>query len=92
MKKAYTLIYTNSLLSQAKNAINQNFTFDIDINALSFKAKSTKTIYKGFKGVFESFTNDDNEDKDENEIQGLELSKDELVEILGYEQLQVHKF
>lgn len=91
MKKAYTLIYTNSLLSQAKNAINQNFTFDIDINALSFKAKSTKTIYKGFKGVFESFTNDDNENKDENEIQDLELSKDELVEILGYELSEVKK-
>lgn len=91
MKKAYTLIYTNSLLSQAKNAINQNFTFDIDINALSFKAKSTKNIYKGFKGVFESFTNDEEDKKDESEAVGLELNKDEILEILGYELSEVKK-
>lgn len=91
--KAYTLIYTNSLLSQAKNAINENFTYDIDINALSFKAKSSKVIYKGFKGVFESFTDDENEETQNEikEVNNLELQKDEELDILSFELQEVKK-
>lgn len=91
--KAYTLIYTNSLLSQAKNAINENFTYDIDINALSFKAKSSKVIYKGFKGVFESFTDDENEETQDEikEVNNLELQKDEELDILSFELQEVKK-
>lgn len=91
--KAYTLIYTNSLLSQAKNAINENFTYDIDINTLSFKAKSSKVIYKGFKGVFESFTDDENEETQDEikEVNNLELQKDEELDILSFELQEVKK-
>lgn len=91
--KAYTLIYTNSLLSQAKNAINENFTYDIDINALSFKAKNSKVIYKGFKGVFESFTDDENEETQDEikEVSNLELQKDEELDILSFKLQEVKK-
>ena len=90
--KAYKLIYTNSLLSQAKNAINKIYNYDIDIDALSFKAKATKEIYKGFKGVFDSFTDEEEtneEDKDEKTT--LILNKDEKLDIIDYEISEVKK-
>ncbi|MBR6611762.1 MAG: type IA DNA topoisomerase [Campylobacter sp.] len=90
--KAYKLIYTNSLLSQAKNAINKIYNYDIDIDALSFKAKATKEIYKGFKGVFDSFTDEEEtNEEDKEEKTTLILNKDEKLDIIDYEISEVKK-
>lgn len=84
----YKLIFQNSILSQAKNAINESTTYDIDITTLSFKAKNTKNIYKGFKGVFE--TEEQEESKEEN-TPNLDINKGDELEILGFELQEVKK-
>lgn len=90
--KAYKLIYTNSLLSQAKNAINKIYNYDIDIDALSFKAKATKEIYKGFKAVFDSFNDEEETNEEDNdEKTTLILNKDEKLDIIDYEISEVKK-
>ncbi|WP_096024802.1 type IA DNA topoisomerase [Campylobacter lanienae] len=90
--KVYKLIYTNSLLSQSKNAINKSYSYDIDIDMLSFKAKATKEIYKGFKGVFENFSDDKEINEDEKEEQTtLILDKNEKLDIIDYEISEVKK-
>ncbi|MDD7422168.1 type IA DNA topoisomerase [Campylobacter hominis] len=61
-KALYELIFLNSIQSQAKNAINENTTYDISITTLSFKTKTSKCIYKGFKGALKEEIEDD-EDK-----------------------------
>lgn len=90
-KSLYELIFLNSVLSQAKNAINENKTYDIDVKALSFKAKTGKCIYKGFKGALKEQADDEDErDKDVAEIE-LNLNKGDEVQILGFELQEVKK-
>ena len=90
-KSLYELIFLNSVLSQAKNAVNENKTYDIDIKALSFKAKTGKCIYKGFKGALkEQADNEDEQDKEVTEIE-LNLNQGDEVEALGFELQEVKK-
>lgn len=90
-KSLYELIFLNSVLSQAKNAVNENKTYDIDIKALSFKAKTGKCIYKGFKGALkEQADNEDEQDKEVTEIE-LNLNQGDEVEVLGFELQEVKK-
>jgi len=90
-KALYELIYLNSIQSQAKNAINENTTYDIDIKTLSFKAKTGKCIYKGFKGALkEQMDDDDEKDKETQEIV-LNLNQGDEVEVLGFELQEVKK-
>lgn len=88
-KALYELIFLNSLQSQAKNAINENKIYDIDIKALSFKAKTTKCIYQGFKSAIK-YTADDDE-SDEAEKIDLNLKQGDEIQILGYELQEVRK-
>lgn len=90
-KALYELIFLNSVLSQAKNAINENTTYDISINALIFKAKTTKCIYKGFKGALkEQVDDEDDKDKDTQEI-SLNLKQGDEMQVLGFELADVKK-
>ena len=90
-KSPYELIFLNSVLSQAKNAVNENKTYDIDIKALSFKAKTGKCIYKGFKGALKEQADDEDEqDKEVTEIE-LNLNQGNEVEVLGFELQEVKK-
>ncbi|CDF65953.1 type IA DNA topoisomerase [Campylobacter fetus] len=90
-KLLYELIYLNSIQSQAKNAINENTTYDIDIKTLSFKAKTSKCIYKGFKGALKDQDDDDDEkDKEAQEI-ALNLAKGDELYIIGFELQEVKK-
>jgi len=90
-KSLYELIFLNSVLSQAKNAVNENKTYDIDVKALSFKAKTGKCIYKGFKGALKEQADDEDEqDKDVAQIE-LNLNKGDEVQILGFELQEVKK-
>ena len=90
-KSLYELIFLNSVLSQAKNAVNENKTYDIDIKALSFKAKTGKCIYKGFKGALKEQADDEDEqDKEVTEIE-LNLNQGDEVEVLGFELQEVKK-
>ncbi|AIR81566.1 DNA topoisomerase I (plasmid) [Campylobacter fetus subsp. venerealis 97/608] len=90
-KALYELIYLNSIQSQAKNAINENTTYDIDIKTLSFKAKTSKCIYKGFKGALKDQDDDDDEkDKEAQEI-ALNLAKGDELYIIGFELQEVKK-
>ena len=90
-KLLYELIFLNSVLSQAKNAVNENKTYDIDIKALSFKAKTGKCIYKGFKGALKEQADDEDEqDKEATEIE-LNLNQGDEVEVLGFELQEVKK-
>ena len=90
-KSLYELIFLNSVLSQAKNTVNENKTYDIDVKALSFKAKTGKCIYKGFKGALKEQADDEDEqDKDVAQIE-LNLNQGDEVEVLGFELQEVKK-
>ena len=90
-KSLYELIFLNSVRSQAKNAVNENKSYDIDVKALSFKAKTGKCIYKGFKGALKEQADDEDEqDKDVAQIE-LNLNKGDEVQILGFELQEVKK-
>ena len=90
-KLLYELIFLNSVQSQAKNAINKNTTYDININILSFKAKTSKCIYKGFKDAIVS-TNYDEEEKDkETQEIDLNLAQGDEVQILEFALHEVKK-
>lgn len=89
-KALYELIYLNSIQSQAKNAINENTTYDINISILSFKAKTSKCIYKGFKGALKEETDDEEKDKETLEI-ALNLKQGDELEILSFELAEVKK-
>lgn len=86
-RKIYEMIFQNSILSQAKNSINEIKTYDFDILAMSFKTKSSKCIFKGFKGVF----GDNETGEDEEEIKELNINENEQVEILNFELQEVKK-
>ncbi|WP_301009258.1 type IA DNA topoisomerase [Helicobacter sp. UBA3407] len=87
LKKAYKLIYLNSIASQAKNAINENIIYDFSITTFSFKAKVSKCIYKGFKEI----SIDNEEAETESQELNLNLNEKESVEILGFELYEVKK-
>lgn len=90
-KALYELIFLNSIQSQAKNAINENTIYDIDIKTLSFKAKISKCIYKGFKNAIVA-TNDDDDEKDkETQEIALNLAKGDELELIGFELQEVKK-
>lgn len=89
-KELYELIYLNSVQSQAKNAINENTTYDIDIKTLSFKAKTSKCIYKGFKNAI-VVTNDDDDENDEAQEIALNLTRGDELEILEFSLQEVKK-
>ena len=72
-KKLYTLIYLNSVLSQAKDCVSEIKKYELSINAMSFNISTSKELYKGFKGVFSKESEEDDEEKDEN-ISKLDLS------------------
>lgn len=87
LKKAYKLIYLNSIASQAKNAINENIIYDFSITTFSFKAKVSKCIYKGFKEI----SIDNEEAETESQELNLNLNEKDSVEILGFELYEVKK-
>lgn len=90
-KALYELIYLNSIQSQAKNAINENTIYDISIKTISFKTKSSKCIYKGFKGALKEEIEDD-EDKDKETLEiALNLKQGDELEIVGFELVEVKK-
>lgn len=90
-KALYELIYLNSIQSQAKNTINENTTYDISITTLSFKTKTSKCIYKGFKGALKEEIDDD-EDKDKETLEiALNLKQGDELEIVGFELGEVKK-
>lgn len=106
-KSLYTLIYQNTILSQAKDCINTITTYTFSINAMLFHLKNSKIKYKGFKGVFGDLDNGEGEqgskkkEKDEiieeegenQEAQSLNLdfSKDEEIEIAKFETQEFKK-
>ena len=90
-KALYELIFLNSVQSQAKNAINENKTYDFAITTLSFKTKTTKCIYKGFKGALKEEMEDDDEDDKEVAKIELNLNEKDEVKITGYELQEVKK-
>ena len=90
-KSLYELIFLNSVQSQAKNAINENTIYDIDIKTLSFKAKTSKCIYKGFKNAIVATTEDeDDKDKEVQEIT-LNLAQGDELQILKFNLQEVKK-
>ncbi|ELB7667124.1 type IA DNA topoisomerase [Campylobacter upsaliensis] len=98
-EKAYTLIYLNSLASQGKTSLNENITYDFNILGLSFKAKSSKCIFKGFKELYElnkEALDEENEEvqknkdtQEESQTLDLNLNPNEEVEILSFELVEV---
>lgn len=86
--KTYELIFLNSIASQAKDSLNENITYDFNISTLSFKAKITKCIFKGFKELY-TF-NDEDKNEEEQELE-LNLNENDEVEILGFECVEVKK-
>lgn len=70
-KALYTLIYKNSICSQAKDKINELKSFEFDINGAPFKTSMSKVLYKGFESVF-------NDESDENENSQSEISQNKV--------------
>ncbi|WP_297813042.1 type IA DNA topoisomerase [uncultured Helicobacter sp.] len=87
-KSLYTLIYQNTILSQAKDCINSITDYTFTIKAMLFHIKSTKCLYKGFKGVFAEEISEEEEDK---EIQEVEFSEGEEIAIAKLDTQEVKK-
>ncbi|WP_141089162.1 DNA topoisomerase, partial [Campylobacter concisus] len=65
--------------------------YDIDIKTLSFKAKTSKCIYKGFKNAIVATTEDeDDKDKEIQEIT-LNLAQGDELQILEFNLQEVKK-
>lgn len=72
-KALYTLIYKNSICSQAKDKISELKSFEFDINGAPFKTSMSKVLYKGFESVF-----NDESDESENENSQSEISQNKV--------------
>lgn len=72
-KALYTLIYKNSICSQAKDKISELKSFEFDINGAPFKTSMSKVLYKGFESVF-----NDESDENENENSQSEISQNKV--------------
>lgn len=72
-KTLYTLIYKNSICSQAKDKISELKSFEFDINGAPFKTSMSKVLYKGFESVF-----NDESDESENENSQSEISQNKV--------------
>ena len=87
----YKLIYQNSILSQAKDKINEISTYDFTIKGIAFKTSFTKTLYKGFEMVFGAEQSDDDEKKEDKGVDLSFLSENSKSEVLNLEQVEVKK-
>lgn len=72
-KALYTLIYKNSICSQAKDKVSELKSFEFDINGAPFKTSISKVLYKGFESVF-----NDESDESENENSQSEISQNKV--------------
>ena len=72
-KALYTLIYKNSICSQAKDKVSELKSFEFDINGAPFKTSMSKVLYKGFESVF-----NDKSDENENENSQSEISQNKV--------------
>lgn len=72
-KALYTLIYKNSICSQAKDKVSELKSFEFDINSAPFKTSMSKVLYKGFESVF-----NDESDENENENSQSEISQNKV--------------
>ena len=86
-RKTYELVFLNSIASQAKDCINENTIYDFNISTLSFKAKITKCLYKGFKELY----NLEQEEENEEQELDLNLKPNDEVSILSLECVEVKK-
>lgn len=91
----YELIFQNSILSQAKDRINEVSTFEFEINKASFKANFTQTLYQGFEAVFhckndEEEANENKESKDKN-IDLSFLSPNDKADVLEFDIMELKK-
>ena len=72
-KALYTLIYKNSICSQAKDKVSEIKSFEFDINGAPFKTSMSKVLYKGFESVF-----NDESDESENENSQSQISQNKV--------------
>lgn len=72
-KALYTLIYKNSICSQAKDKVSELKSFEFDINGAPFKTSMSKVLYNGFESVF-----NDESDESENENSQSEISQNKV--------------
>lgn len=72
-KALYTLIYKNSICSQAKDKVSELKSFEFDINGAPFKTSMSKVLYRGFESVF-----NDESDENENENSQSEISQNKV--------------
>lgn len=87
----YTLIFQNSILSQAKDKINEISSFEFDINGANFKANFTKTLYQGFEMVFNTKDEEDEEKKNDKGVDLSFLNPNDKAKILDFENVEVKK-
>ncbi|MCR2100955.1 type IA DNA topoisomerase [Campylobacter upsaliensis] len=95
----YKFIYENSILSQSKNCISLNQTYEFSIKGVIFKATQSKIIDKGFKEakekLFKSKELEDEENKEEknlkNKIDLSSLKQNESFDIVSFEKVEIKK-
>ncbi|EDP6840981.1 type IA DNA topoisomerase [Campylobacter upsaliensis] len=95
----YKFIYENSILSQSKNCISLNQTYEFSIKGIIFKTTQSKIIDKGFKEakekLFKSKELEDEENKEEknlkNKIDLSSLKQNESFDIVSFEKVEIKK-
>lgn len=95
-KALYTLIYKNSICSQAKDKVSELKSFEFDINGAPFKTSMSKVLYKGFESVFND-ESDENENENsqseilQNKVDLSFLQPNEKVSVLDLQGVEVKK-
>lgn len=85
----YKLIYTNSIQSQAKPAINEVTNYTALLNFDQFCFTISKPIYKGFKKLFLKDDEEEKENKEDEQELDLSFESNEILNIIDFKTKEI---
>lgn len=88
-QELYSLIYLNSILSQAKDALFETLNFEFNIKGRIFTLSGKKLLYEGFKGVFQQPQEED--EQEELSLDSIDMKEGDNVAIIGFEIKEIKK-
>ena len=90
-QELYTLIYCNSILSQAKDAIFEQLSLTCNIKGRIFSLSSKKLLYDGFKGALQPTTQDEEQESEVIHLDFTQFKEGDTIDIASFAIQEVKK-